>query len=73
MGFKEWGRLLGVLLVCAGVLCLPIGFGVSPRQDLSFFHNLADLNIFFKTGAALVAIGSLVLVASLFLPSAEGD
>jgi hypothetical protein len=72
MGLKEWGRSLGVISICIGVLCFPVGFGVSPKRDLNVFSNLADLNLFFEAGVALVGAGGLVCIVSVFLPSAEG-
>ena len=64
-------RIIGVCVSAAGLLCLPIGIGVSPKRDLSLFHNLADLNSFFEIGVLLVITGLLFLVVSLFLPRGE--
>jgi heme/copper-type cytochrome/quinol oxidase subunit 1 len=71
VGPKEWVRIIGVLVTAAGLLCLPVGIGVSPKRDLSFFSNLADLNILLEIGAICMTIGVLFLVVSLFLPCGE--
>lgn len=47
-------QIAGAAVAALGVLCLPVGFGVNPKRDLSAFFNLADMGIFLK--AALVLI-----------------
>jgi hypothetical protein len=37
-------RFVGIILLILGVMCMPIGYGVSPKRDQSVFHNLADMN-----------------------------
>jgi hypothetical protein len=73
VGPKEWVRIIGVLVTAAGLLCLPVGIGVSPKRDLSLFHNFADIDYFLKSGVLLVIVGVLFLIAALFLSSGEED
>jgi hypothetical protein len=47
-------RFVGIILLILGVMCMPIGYGVSPKRDQSVFHNLADMNAFVVWGAALL-------------------
>jgi len=69
MTAKEWVRAVGIVLFALGVMCFPIGFGVSPKRDLSLFFNFADVGAFWKAGVVLVAIGVLVLIVSAIIPS----
>jgi hypothetical protein len=50
--------------VSPGILCLPVGLGVSPKRDLSGFFNLADVGLFVKAAAALGALGVAFLLAA---------
>jgi hypothetical protein len=54
---------MGVVLIVAGLGCFPLGRGVNPVRDLSVFENLADLDLFWKMGFALVGVGIAFLVA----------
>jgi len=69
MTAKEWVRAVGIVLFALGVMCFPIGFGVSPKRDLSLFFNFADVGAFWKAGVVVVAIGVLVLIVSALFPS----
>lgn len=61
-------RVGGVLCFACGVLFIPLGYGISPKRDLSAFNNIVDSGAFFKTGLVLMAIGAAVYVISLLLP-----
>jgi hypothetical protein len=61
-------RVGGLLAAAIGVLCLPIGYGVSPKRDLSVFSNLADMGAFIKAAFVLIPFGVIALVVSRFLP-----
>ena len=61
-------RVGGVLCFACGLMLIPLGYGISPKRDLSAFNNIVDLGVFFKTGLLLVAIGATVSVVSLLLP-----
>lgn len=43
---KLFLRIAGVASAAVGVLCLQVGYGISPKRDLSAFSNLADMGIF---------------------------
>lgn len=73
MGPKSWTRLAGVLIVAVGVMCFPVGWGVSPKRDLSFFNNLADLGGFVEWGMAISGAGIIILVLSIFVPPGEEE
>ena len=38
-------RIAGAATAAAGLLCLPVGYGIDPKRDLSAFSNLADIGI----------------------------
>jgi hypothetical protein len=54
-------RIGGAGLAAIGVMCLPVGFGISPKRDLNLFSNIADLGAFVQTGVILIAIGLLAV------------
>ena len=62
-------RVGGTAIAAIGVLCLPVGFGVSPKRDLDIFSNLADLGAFVHLGITLVVLGLLALGLSRFIQS----
>jgi hypothetical protein len=67
-------RIGGTLCFAGGVMCMPLGYGVSPKGDLSVFVNLADMHAFIKIGLLLMAGGAVAFMASLVLPGeAEWD
>ena len=66
-------RFSGIVALAIGAMCFPVGFGVSPKRDLSAFSNLADMGVFLKAGLVLVPIGVVVLVVSYFLPGDEPE
>ena len=61
-------RIAGVGVMALGLLCFPVGAGLSPKRDLSAFFNLADLGLFWKAGLVLLAVGAVILVASFLTP-----
>jgi multisubunit Na+/H+ antiporter MnhB subunit len=64
-------QVAGVAIASVGVLCLPVGFGVNPKRDLSVFFNLADMGLFIKAALVLIPIGVIVLLAGYLLPGGE--
>jgi len=68
MTLKEWLRAIGIVILCIGLLCFPIGIGVSPKRDTSVFFNLADLGLFIQAGLALVTAGLALLLSSVLAP-----
>jgi hypothetical protein len=46
MNAREWMQAAGIVMIGMGLLCFPIGFGMSPKRDISAFSNLADLSLF---------------------------
>ena len=61
-------RIGGVIVVLVGLMFLPVGYGNSPKRDLSVFHNIADMGSFIKTGFLLVGLGLIAVVLSFLLP-----
>ena len=66
-------RTLGVAIPATGLVCLPVGYGINPKRDLSVFNNLADMGIFVTMGLILVAVGAILFVASWVLPGEEPE
>ena len=60
-------------VAAVGVLCLPLGFGVSPKRDLSAFFNLADMGMFLKAAAVLIPIGFIIFAVGYMLPGGEPE
>lgn len=61
-------RLVGFGLLLLGGMFMPIGYGVSPKRDLSAFSNLADMGAFLKSGVVLMCAGVVVILAAVLLP-----
>ncbi len=61
-------RIGGIVAACVGLLCLPLGFGVSPKRDLSAFSRIADTGAFVKIGLALIFGGLLAVFVSRYAP-----
>ena len=66
-------RTGGTVVVAMGIVCLPVGFGISPKRDLSLFNNLADLGAFVQMGLILIAVGLLALGLSFMVPGEMSD
>jgi multisubunit Na+/H+ antiporter MnhB subunit len=66
-------QIAGAAVAAVGVLCLPMGFGVNPKRDLSAFFNLADTGIFVKAALVLIAIGFIVLAVGYMLPGGKPE
>jgi hypothetical protein len=66
-------RVVGVAIAAAGLVCLPVGYGINPKRDLSVFNNLADTGIFVTMGLVLIAVGAVLCVASWVLPGEEPE
>lgn len=62
---KSYALGLGTVLFCLGFMCLPLGFGASPKRHLSLFNNFADLGSFAGTGLWLMGAGILVIAVTL--------
>lgn len=71
--FKTVLRIGGMLLFVAGLVCLPVGYGVNPKRDLNFFNNLADLGAFVRVSVVLVAVGLVTMAASCLVPGEIDD
>jgi hypothetical protein len=52
---------------------LPVGWGASPKRDLSAFNNAADLGAFVKPGVLLIAAGLLMVLLAFLLPKSRID
>jgi len=61
-------RVGGTLIAVIGLLGLPLGYGVSPKRDLSVFNNVADTGAFIEAAFALILFGLAALLVSCFLP-----
>jgi hypothetical protein len=70
---KTVARIIGITLLLIGAGSLPVGFGVSPKRDLSAFNNAADLAAFVKPGVVLMGAGLVAVVLSWFLPKSRDD
>jgi hypothetical protein len=66
-------RVSGMILLILGVMCMPVGFGVSPKRDQSVFHNLGDMRAFLLWGAVLAGSGVILLVVAAILPARFDD
>ena len=66
-------RIAGVGSIAGGVLCLPVGYGVNPRRDLSVFNNLADMGMFVTAGLTLLGVGAVLLAVSWLLHRGEPE
>jgi hypothetical protein len=65
---KSTLRVGGTIMAAIGILCLPVGFGTSPKRDTSAFSNLADLGAFFRVGLMMIAVGLVALAISRVIP-----
>jgi hypothetical protein len=70
---KNWDKVIGIVIALIGLGALPLGMGVSPKRDTSFFNILADTGVFTKYGLLLILIVIVVLIASAFIPSHDED
>ena len=61
-------RLIGWAFFILGVMFMPIGYGVSPKRDLSAFSNVADTGAFLTWGLVLRGMGLVILVVAFLLP-----
>lgn len=64
-------RAGGVVIAAIGLMCLPVGLGVSPKRDLSLFNNLADIGVFLKAALVVIPLGLIGAAVSYLLPGAE--
>ena len=67
MRINDWILIIAIFLICIGVMCFPVGFGVSPKRSLSLFDNLTNLGAFFKIGLILFLTGTVLLIISLLI------
>ena len=66
--WKPFLRVGGIVAILVGLTCLPLGYGVSPKRDLSVFNNIVDTGAFVEIGFALIAGGLAALALSRFVP-----
>ena len=66
-------RIAGVVIAAIGIVCLPVGYGINPKRDLSVFNNLADTGIFVTAGLVFIATGAVLVLASWILPGEERE
>jgi hypothetical protein len=66
---KVFAGVTGMVLLILGVICMPIGYGVSPKRDQSAFYNLADMSAFLLWGSVLAGFGLILLVVAFTLPA----
>ena len=67
--FRVFARVSGIIFLCVGLICLPIGFGDNAKRDTSLFFNLADLGGYIQDAMILIPAGILVILLSYRLPS----
>lgn len=68
MNIRDYIKAIGICLMAVGILCLPIGFGASPKRDTSIFFNFADLGIFLKASLIFLTLGLLLLAIAWLIP-----
>jgi hypothetical protein len=61
-------QVAGIILFFAGLLCLPVGWGASPKRDTSLFFNFADLGLYLRAALILMPVGIGVAISSFLLP-----
>jgi hypothetical protein len=66
-------RVGGLLTAAAGVLFVPVGYGISPKRDTSVFENLVDTGVFIKVAFVLTTLGLLALLISKCLPDGSSQ
>lgn len=66
-------KIGGISSILVGLMCLPIGYGINPKRDLSFFANLADMGVLLKVSLVLLVLGAAILVASWLVPGEEPE
>lgn len=70
---KFFLRIAGFVSFALGITCLPLGYGINPKRDLSAFNNLADTGVLVTLGLILMAIGAVLLLGSWLLPGQDPD
>lgn len=70
---KAWMRGIGIVATLIGVMALPLGMGVSPKRDTSFFANLADTGTFIKFSFFLLGVGIVLLIVSILIGADDQD
>ena len=61
-------RVIGVVLLTVGFLCVPVGLGASPKRDTSLFFNFADAGVYLRIAVILVPLSVAVIILSYLLP-----
>lgn len=61
-------RIAGIILFGIGFLCLPVGWGASPKRDTSLFFNFADLGLYLRVALILMSSGIGTVILSFLLP-----
>jgi hypothetical protein len=66
---KDWILIAGIVILAAGVVCLPVGQDATPERPLSLFYREADAGSFVSGSTFALALGALIIAISLFIPS----
>jgi hypothetical protein len=61
-------RVIGIVLLSLGLLCVPLGIGASAKRDTSVFSNFADQGLYMQAALILIVGGVVVALLSLLLP-----
>ncbi|MDX9701416.1 MAG: hypothetical protein RBU23_00075 [Candidatus Auribacterota bacterium] len=69
MGLREKIRMLGIVIITIGLLCIPIGLAFSSETS-SLFARLTDADSVGGLGAYFSAFGVMLLIISCILPDA---
>ena len=65
-GIRSWVRVLGVLLLAFGAICVPKGAGANPYYFTLTFSYLAESGALFRTGLVFLGLGITLIIGSLF-------
>lgn len=71
MTFKEKLRIVGIVILAFGIICIPAGYLGNPKMGLTFFSYITDLDLKLKSGLALVLIGVIITILSYVLPDKD--
>ena len=64
---KYWLLGIGIVISLAGLMCLPLGQGISPKRDTSFFYAGADAGAFLNYTFWMIAVGIVIILCSLLI------
>jgi hypothetical protein len=66
---KTWLQGIAIVTLLVGGLAIPVALGINPIRDTSFFHNLADFDLFIQYGFLLIIVGVVLLLVSMLIPT----